>query len=135
MDQFSYASASTNEGVYALVSLFIAIASAELFNQGQWQRVWAAKSDFDFGLGVLLGSFLIFLVMMFFGAWGSRLTRASFPRHPSRPPPSRRNRARVLPFPLPPPSLPFPSPSKAQWAWSRTPRTPPHTTTSRSSRA
>lgn len=68
--QFEKASASTNEGGYALVSLFIAIASAELFNQGSWQRVWAAKSDRDFGLGVLLGSFLIFLVMMFFGLMG-----------------------------------------------------------------
>jgi Na+/proline symporter len=68
--QFEKASASTNEGGYAMVSLFIAIASAELFNQGSWQRVWAAKSDRDFGIGVLLGSFLIFLVMMFFGVMG-----------------------------------------------------------------
>ena len=39
-------------GQYMVLSLFIAIASAELFNQGSWQRVWAAKSDRDFGIGV-----------------------------------------------------------------------------------
>jgi Na+/proline symporter len=69
-EQFSKASNFTGQGGMALVSLFIAILSAELFNQGQWQRVWAAKSDRDFGIGVLLGSFMIFLIMMFFGVMG-----------------------------------------------------------------
>jgi hypothetical protein len=37
--QFAKASNWTAEGFYALVTLFIAISSAEMFNQANWQRV------------------------------------------------------------------------------------------------
>ena len=42
--EFKLASSWTNQGFMALVTLFIAILCAELFNQATWQRVWAAES-------------------------------------------------------------------------------------------
>lgn len=41
--EFQRASNVTADGLMAWVTLVIAVASAELFNQGTWQRVWAAK--------------------------------------------------------------------------------------------
>jgi len=43
-EEFKLASSWTTEGFMALVTLFIAILCAELFNQATWQRVWAAES-------------------------------------------------------------------------------------------
>jgi len=60
----------TLEGFVAAVTLFIAIACAELFNQGTWQRVWAAKGVEELRKGFLWGSFLVFLLMLFFGQMG-----------------------------------------------------------------
>lgn len=37
---------------------------------GTWQRVWAAKSTGDMRKGFAIGSFLVFLLMMFFGIMG-----------------------------------------------------------------
>ncbi|KAJ1459363.1 hypothetical protein M885DRAFT_585775 [Pelagophyceae sp. CCMP2097] len=59
-----------SKGFEALVSLWIAIASAGLFNQGHWQRVWAAASDRDIRIGFSLGALMTFFVMMFFGIMG-----------------------------------------------------------------
>ena len=59
-----------SKGFEALVTLYIAIASAELFNQGTWQRVFASRSVNDLRIGFLLGAFLVALVMMFFGVMG-----------------------------------------------------------------
>ena len=50
-EEFALASNWTADGAMAAVSLFIAIACAEMFNQGTWQRVWAAKSDSDMRKG------------------------------------------------------------------------------------
>ncbi|KAH8052630.1 sodium solute symporter [Aureococcus anophagefferens] len=47
-----------SKGFEALVTLWIAICSAELFNQGNWQRVWAARSDKDMKIGFLAGAVL-----------------------------------------------------------------------------
>jgi len=66
-DEFALASNWTGDGIMAAVTLFIAIACAELFNQGTWQRVWAAESTTALRNGFLLGSLLVFLLMMFFG--------------------------------------------------------------------
>mmetsp|Transcript_18174 Transcript_18174/g.25614 ORF Transcript_18174/g.25614 Transcript_18174/m.25614 type:complete len:570 (+) Transcript_18174:268-1977(+) len=66
-DEFALASKWTGDGAMAAVTLFIAIACAELFNQGTWQRVWAAESTSALRSGFMLGSFLVFLLMMFFG--------------------------------------------------------------------
>ena len=54
----------------AALTLFIAIASAEMFNQSTWQRVWAAESVPAMKKGFYLGSLLVFLLMMFFGIMG-----------------------------------------------------------------
>ena len=69
-DQFALASNWTVEGLQAAVTLVLAIAAAELFNQGNWQRVWAAESVPVMRRGFALGSFMVFLLMMFFGVMG-----------------------------------------------------------------
>jgi Na+/proline symporter len=67
---FDLASNWTMDGFMALVTLFIAICSAELFNQGSWQRVWAARDDKAMRVGFALGCFMVFLVMLCFGLFG-----------------------------------------------------------------
>jgi SSS family solute:Na+ symporter len=69
-EEFALASNWTTEGLMAAVTLVIAIASAEMFNQSTWQRVWAAESVPALRKGFLFGSFLVFLLMMFFGVMG-----------------------------------------------------------------
>jgi Na+/proline symporter len=62
--EFALASNWTVEGFYAAVTLVIAIACAELFNQGTWQRVWAAESVPAMRKGFALGSVMVFVLMM-----------------------------------------------------------------------
>eukprot|EP00536_Pseudo-nitzschia_multiseries_P005336 jgi/Psemu1/254402/estExt_Genewise1Plus.C_990054 len=69
-EEFKLASSWTVEGLMAMVTLFIAILCAELFNQATWQRVWAAESVPAMRKGFALGSFFVFLLMMFFGIMG-----------------------------------------------------------------
>jgi hypothetical protein len=69
-EQFDLASNWTADGFYAMVTLILAIISAELFNQATWQRVWAAKDTPSLRKGFGVGSFLVFLLMMFFGIMG-----------------------------------------------------------------
>ena len=69
-EEFDLASNWTADGFYALVTLILAVISAELFNQATWQRVWAAKDTTSLRKGFGLGSFLVFLLMMFFGIMG-----------------------------------------------------------------
>ncbi len=69
-EEFKKVSRWTDDGFFALVSLILAIASAEMFHQGNWQRVWAAKDDNALRKGFLMGSFGVFLLMMFFGIMG-----------------------------------------------------------------
>ena len=64
------ASKSTTSGFTVMVTLIIAILAAELFNAGQWQRVYAAKSTQDLRKGLAFGAALIFVVMWFFGVLG-----------------------------------------------------------------
>jgi SSS family solute:Na+ symporter len=68
--EFDLASNWTTDGLMAAVTLFIAIASAELFNQGTWQRVWAAESVPAMRKGFIAGSIMVFFLMMFFGVMG-----------------------------------------------------------------
>jgi solute:Na+ symporter, SSS family len=68
--EFAVASNWTVQGLQAAVSLIIAVASAEMFNQSTWQRVWAAESVPALRQGFLLGSSMIFFLMMFFGVMG-----------------------------------------------------------------
>lgn len=68
--EFSVASNATWDGVVAWITLIIAICSAEMFNQGGWQRVWAAKDNESMRKGFALGSVMVFLLMFFFGIMG-----------------------------------------------------------------
>jgi Na+/proline symporter len=69
-EEFKAASSWTLEGFMALVTLVLAIMCAELFNQATWQRVWASESTPALRKGFGLGSFMIFILMMFFGIMG-----------------------------------------------------------------
>ncbi len=69
-EQFALASNWTADGFFALVTLILAVLSAELFNQATWQRVWAAKDTPSLRKGFGLGSVLVFFLMMFFGIMG-----------------------------------------------------------------
>eukprot|EP00980_Cylindrotheca_fusiformis_P025290 scaffold13416_cov64-Cylindrotheca_fusiformis.AAC.1 len=68
--EFGVASNWTVDGLMTGITLFIAVLSASMFNLGTWQRVWSAKSDKDMKYGFIGGSFLIFILMMFFGIMG-----------------------------------------------------------------
>ena len=57
-DEFARASNWTSQGFKAMVSLIIAIASAELFNQATWQRVWAAESPQAMRNGFTIGAIM-----------------------------------------------------------------------------
>jgi len=69
-EEFKAASSWTFEGFMAFVTLVIAIMCAGLFNQATWQRVWASESTPALRKGFGLGSFMIFILMMFFGIMG-----------------------------------------------------------------
>jgi Na+/proline symporter len=68
--EFDLASNWTTEGLMAAVTLVLAIASAEMFNQGNWQRVWAAEDIPTMRKGMAIGSVLVFFLMVFFGVMG-----------------------------------------------------------------
>merc|ERR1719409_2684542 len=68
--QMRAVSKSTTEGFVVMITLIMAVLSAELFNAGQWQRVYAARSDKDLRKGLAWGALLIFVVMWFFGILG-----------------------------------------------------------------
>jgi len=69
-EEFKLASNWTVDGFMAMVTLFIAVLAAEMFNQATWQRVYAAESDAALRKGFGIGAFLVFLLMMFFGIMG-----------------------------------------------------------------
>lgn len=69
-NEFGVASNWTGDGFMVFVTLVIAIASAEMFNQGTWQRVWAAESIPAMRKGFFMGSIMVFFLMMFFGIFG-----------------------------------------------------------------
>jgi len=60
----------TDQGFEAFITLNLAILGADLFNMGEWQRVYAAKDDTQLRGGVIFGCCLIFPVMMLFGISG-----------------------------------------------------------------
>ncbi|GMH59935.1 hypothetical protein TL16_g09355, partial [Triparma laevis f. inornata] len=68
--EFADVSNITLDGFMAMVILFLAVSSAEMFNQGNWQRVWAAKDVPSMRKGFFLGSLMVFFLMMFFGIMG-----------------------------------------------------------------
>jgi len=68
--EFAKASNIDGQGFKAMVTLILAIMSAELFNQSTWQRVWAAESVPVMRKGFFIGSTMVFFLMMFFGVIG-----------------------------------------------------------------
>jgi Na+/proline symporter len=50
---------------------FIAVASTNLFHQGNWQRVYAAKNDKILVKSLLISFFIIFLIVLFMGITGT----------------------------------------------------------------
>ena len=52
------------------LTLVIAVTAANLFHQGYWQRVWAAKDDHSLGRGALLGGAMTMIVVMVIGGLG-----------------------------------------------------------------
>jgi Na+/proline symporter len=69
-DEFDEGTGWFSKGFEAFVTLWIAIASAEMFNQSTWQRVFASKTDRDMRLGFALGGVLVTIIMLFFGVMG-----------------------------------------------------------------
>jgi Na+/proline symporter len=68
--QFKKVSNWTVDGLIVGITICIAVVSAELFDQGLWQRVWAAESDKAIQRGFFISSAMAFVVMMFFGIMG-----------------------------------------------------------------
>lgn len=60
----------SDKGFESLVTLVLAILGAELFNMGNWQRVYAASDEAALRKGCALGAGLIFPTMMLFGIAG-----------------------------------------------------------------
>lgn len=52
------------------LTLVIAVTAANLFHQGYWQRVWAAKDDHSLGRGAWLGGAMTMVVVMVIGSLG-----------------------------------------------------------------
>ncbi|NBT38757.1 MAG: sodium:solute symporter, partial [Proteobacteria bacterium] len=50
---------------------FIAVAATNLFHQGNWQRVYAAKSENILVKSLLISFFIIFLIVLFMGVTGT----------------------------------------------------------------
>jgi Na+/proline symporter len=50
---------------------FIAVAATNLFHQGNWQRVYAAKNEKILVKSLLISFFVIFLIVLFMGVTGS----------------------------------------------------------------
>ena len=63
-EEFALASNWTVDGFTTAVTLIIAIACAELFNQGNWQRVWAAESIPALKKGFCIGSVMVFFFLL-----------------------------------------------------------------------
>jgi Na+/proline symporter len=50
---------------------FIAVSATNLFHQGNWQRVYAAKSEKILVKSLLISFFIIFLIVLFMGVTGT----------------------------------------------------------------
>lgn len=57
-------------GAEAAVTLVLAVTAANLFHQGYWQRVWAARDDAALSRGALLGAALTAPVVLVVGLLG-----------------------------------------------------------------
>ena len=57
-------------GIEVALTLIIAVTAANMFHQGYWQRVWAARDDAALRTGVLLGSVMTIPVVALVGYLG-----------------------------------------------------------------
>ena len=57
-------------GIEYGISLIIAIIGAELFNQGNWQRVYAAKTDKEMGRSFIIAGAIIIPIILAVGVFG-----------------------------------------------------------------
>ena len=65
-------SLSNQVGIEFGITLIIAILAANLFHQGFWQRIYAAKSDTDIYKGFIVGGIIVIpmiIISGFFGLW------------------------------------------------------------------
>ncbi|CAO1666606.1 Na+/solute symporter [Halomonas sp. NYA30] len=61
------------------LTLVIAVTAANLFHQGYWQRVWAARDDQSLGRGAWLGGGMTVVVVMLIGGLGMLATMSGVP--------------------------------------------------------
>jgi SSS family solute:Na+ symporter len=62
--------APTGSALGVALTLVIAVTAANLFHQGYWQRVWAAKNGAALGLGAVLGGVTTVVVVTVVGGLG-----------------------------------------------------------------
>lgn len=61
---------AAGDGLAVALTLVIAVTAANLFHQGYWQRLWAARDPRALGTGALIGAGLSVVVVALIGAMG-----------------------------------------------------------------
>lgn len=69
-DVSSLPSAPISDALSVAATLVIAVTAANLFHQGYWQRVWAARSGAALGRGAVLGGLITIFVVTVVGGLG-----------------------------------------------------------------
>lgn len=72
-------SVDPTEAISVALALVIAVTAANLFHQGYWQRVWAARDGGALGRGALLGGVTTVLVVALVGGLGMMAAMAGVP--------------------------------------------------------
>ena len=70
-------------GIEYAITLIIAIVGAEIFNQANWQRVYAARDERSLRKGFLVAGFIIFFIILVSGSFGFFAVVTSSESHPS----------------------------------------------------
>lgn len=70
-------------GIETFVILVIAVVAANLFHQGFWQRVWAARTDVELRRGANIAAAVIFPLMLLMGITGMISAGSDIPPDPS----------------------------------------------------
>lgn len=73
------AAAPVGDALGVALTLVIAVTAANLFHQGYWQRVWAARDGASLGRGALLGAAITVLVVAAVGALGVHAASLGLP--------------------------------------------------------
>jgi len=72
-------SVAAADALSVALALVIAVTAANLFHQGYWQRVWAARNDGALGRGALLGGAATVVVVALVGGLGMLAAMAGLP--------------------------------------------------------